>query len=215
MAISLEQLDGMWILCKTGTFGGITYYVGTPELGWRPSCLRRIREGDGKQYCSRRAGERTPNNEFDEGACRFHGGANNGGIANGRYADVTKRRMKRMYEKFQAEDAKALDLLPELALQRTLLAEVMDALQGTGSRHRDMELAAALLRDINRSVETIERIESNKVLTQATLNLIMAEAMATFAEFVQPGRLGEFRETWRMRVATKYPALAPPQEDEP
>ena len=87
------------------------------------------------EVCKRPAGAGT--RHPGEGRCKKHGGATPGGLAapnykHGRYSQVLRGELRNVYEQIDTTDRAGdpLDLLPELSVQRTMLAIAIDRLQG-------------------------------------------------------------------------------------
>jgi hypothetical protein len=159
-------------------------------------CLRNVR--DEAKYCSHVAGYGT--DHVGEGRCKFHHGAVTGRPPeHGRYADVAKRKLRREYERY-ANDPDMLNLGPELALQRALLTELVVKYQDTDGNVAILNKMTALLGDITATVNRIEKIQSQQVLTRATARLIMLKAMEVAQGFIPEEDLPVFVETWRSQV---------------
>lgn len=96
-------------------------------------CGARTRNPESKYpVCTQRAGHRTAHPGV--GRCVLHGGNNLTGPDNpnwkgGRYAHIYKGRLKQHFEALQADTSDPLDLLPELEVQRLLLAMAIEDLQ--------------------------------------------------------------------------------------
>lgn len=193
MGLQIRDLTYKHITCMSGMPSEITYYV-----NGKPTCFRPLsEEGKEDQLCSRDAGYGT--NHRHEGKCKFHGGNAPGGIiTNGRYAVVAKRRLKKLFTE-SALDQNILDPSPELELQRNLLKLLIEDLQENMNLAK-FNTALTALRDIVTTIEKVEKIQSQKTLTVAKTNLIMAVAMRIFQEFVQPGKLPIFIESWKNEV---------------
>jgi hypothetical protein len=94
----------------------------------KPKCGARNRHG---KPCRNPAGFGT--NHVGEGRCTLHGGAAQ--IAHGRYSSINRPRIRDLLERHQA-DPDPLNLLPELALLRSLIVDYIE---------RYDELTSALL----------------------------------------------------------------------
>lgn len=177
-----------------------TYYIDD-----QPKCFRPLR--DRSANCQQTAGFRTEH--VGIGACMWHGGAvykaTQMQIETGRYAGLAYGQLKRHYERFIIEPD-FLDITPELALARGLLADELKAY------HQDRRAAKAVLKiilDITAIVERIEKIQSQQVLTATTVRLMMARGLDVAKDYIPPEQLLEFVERWRDEPAIKLSSFLP------
>lgn len=184
------------------TSARITYYV-----NGKPRCLRRNWVNDG--LCTNYAGKLT-NHPF-EGACSLHDfyspkGYN--GMKNAKYSGVLREDLQRQYDEF-LQDPDFLDLTEELSMQRTLASEALT--RYTASNNVDeLKLAHNILSGVVASVDKIQKIKTNQIMTIAQARYLMLRAVNSaqglfskwFGEDVLQERLEEFITTWQNDVET-------------
>lgn len=203
MGFERERLEGSRIQAKFGTLGGVTYWV-----NGKPRCLGVLKqEGKSHQYCFNIAGLKTDHE--GSGRCGFHGGAGGRSPVHGRYATVAKNRLKEHYQEY-LNDPQLLDLTPELALQRTLLQNIWERFNNEGGDNPDnLRMIRALLTDVTLTVDKIEKIQSQQVLTASAAKLMMAKAVEVQKRLliewfrdpqVVEERMGQFLLEWRSQV---------------
>lgn len=177
-----------------GALSRVTYRV-----DGHPYCLRPLKqEGKEDQFCSNEAGQGTAH--LGTGPCNKH----NGNIAEGvmvRYGKYLKRELKERYEEFASDDARLMDLYPELAMLKTILTTSVDMYQESRSA-RALELVLKVLNDIGNTVERMDRIQSRQVITAAMAKLMFTRALQTAVQFVPPEQFPTFVEMWRANVSS-------------
>src|SRR3989304_7925175 len=122
MGLVRHELYTKRIQVDFGLPGGLTYYV-----NGEATCLgQRKGEDNTDEYCEKTGGWGTvhPNT----GRCKYHAGSSLSMPKNGRYATVARNQMLAHYEEF-SRDPDLLSLIPELAIQRTVLAEAVISYQ--------------------------------------------------------------------------------------
>lgn len=203
--IQEEQIKS--VIARSGTYGGCTYWVDTGE-GYKAVCFKKILKYNGA-YCAQPAGRETEHK--GSGRCKWHGGAvvdNNDSIRTGssegrvghkRYEYTVKGRLRKHYMQFAEEEEQVLSIIPELALQRALMAEMIELYQETGNP-KYADRTSKLLTEIGNTVERIERIQNNNVLTATAAKFLMARAVDVASRFMDTGTLEEFVITWHKEV---------------
>lgn len=124
----------------------------------------------------------------------------------GAYGKVLDKRLQRTYEEF-LNDPDILNLTPELALLKLMLVNFIKGCDGDMLKDPDVvKTAAGLLEIVTRTVERMERIQSNHTLTMATMRLIMVKAIeAVRGKWVAVEDMPEFIKDWR--IAAGLPGL--------
>lgn len=192
MAYSKEDLIEKRVQVDPDTVGGPTYFV-----NGEPTCLSRTTsEGREGMFCVFPAGRDTDHPET--GRCHLHGGRAGRPPLTGRYAEVTKGRLRQVYEEYFT-DPQMLDLTAELALQRTLLAEAWRHYQEDGD-YKNFKASSDILNNVVESVRKIENIRNNKVLTVAMAKLIMSNAIRIAQKYIPSDRMDLFISEWRQEV---------------
>lgn len=130
------------------------------------------------------------------GRCRLHGGATPSGPASanykhGRYSDVFRGTMA---EKFASVEEKPLDLLPELAVTRTMLKVYVEKVSGKKSvSAADVHNVSALAMDTVRIASVIAKIRNEEALTVAELKFVKQGLMMLMEKYVpDPDRRRNF-----------------------
>lgn len=133
------------------------------------------------------------------GRCRLHGGATPKGEASanfkhGRYSAVFQGKLA---EKFgaHAADEKPLDLLPELAIQRTMLAGFVEKISAKrrSLTARDAKSVSELATDVVRTAAQIAKVRNEEALTVAELRFIKQGMMMLLEKYVpDPDRQRNF-----------------------
>ena len=123
------------------------------------------------------------------GRCRLHGGATPSGpdsanYKHGRYADVFKGLIA---EKFNtaATDHRPLDILPELAVQRSLLSQYIE--YATGKRKmsaKDVERLSDLAQDVIKSATMIAKMRNDDALTVNEIHFFQAGILRLLEKYV-------------------------------
>lgn len=129
------------------------------------------------------------------GRCKLHGGASlkgtdHPGYKHGRYSKHLPRGIREKIEGF--EDSDALDLLPELNIQRALFAEYIERLQTDGPpTAATISLLVNWSNDIGRMVERIVKMKNDSALTGAEITYIatrIADVVASYIDDPQEQR---------------------------
>lgn len=169
MGFKRHELYGKRIQVDFGLPGGQTYYV-----NGRAKCLGK-RKGDENtdEYCEKDSGYGTTH--LGTGRCKFHAGSSLSMPRHGRYSVVARNQMLQHYEEF-SRDPNLLNLVPELSVQRTLLAEAMTKYQEE-PKIEHLELINKLTNSIVNTVGKIEYIQSQQILTASSARLIMVKAV--------------------------------------
>jgi hypothetical protein len=124
-------------------------------------------------------------NHFGKGRCKLHGGASDGRpIIHGRYAKALQGKLR---EKFIAtqEDPNPLDLLPELAVQRTLLTDYMSRfIPGMTMSAADIKIVFDLSNDVVTTATKIVTNRNQSALTVAEIKYLQMGILALLDEFI-------------------------------
>jgi hypothetical protein len=138
--------------------------------------------GSGKP-CKHEAGWGT--DHFGEGRCKLHGGASHGRpIIHGRYAYALQGKLR---EKFveSMEDDNPLDLLPELAVQRTLLQNFMGRFtEGQQPSAESLQFMSNLTHDVVITATKIINTRNQTALTVAEVKYLQLGIIALLDEFI-------------------------------
>jgi len=133
--------------------------------------------------CKQKAGWGT--DHVGEGKCKLHGGASHGRpIIHGRYAKVFQGKLR---EKFiqSYDDPNPLDLLPELAVQRTLLAEFIGRFEGGITMSaRDMRVINDMANDVVNTATKMVNARNQTALTVAEVKYLQVGIMHLIDEFI-------------------------------
>lgn len=123
------------------------------------------------------------------GRCRLHGGLTPSGpdsanYKHGRYADVFKGQMVAKFN-IAATDTTPLDILPELAVQRSLLSQYIE--YSTGKRKmtaKDVERLSALAQDVIKSATMIAKMRNDEALTANEIKFFQAGILRLLEKYV-------------------------------
>lgn len=144
--------------------------------------------------------------------CRLHGGATPSGpesthYKHGRYALVFRGKLAEKFAHASA-DEEPLDLLPELAVQRSLLAQYVEVVSGKRTvRAGDVKNVSALAEDVVRTAATIAKVRNDTALTIAEVRFIQAGMMRLLEKYVtDPDRQRNFIEELSRLVPGRYDA---------
>lgn len=123
------------------------------------------------------------------GRCRLHGGCtpsgpDNANYKHGRYAAVFKGQLA---EKFNdaSKDPMPMDLLPELAVQRSLLSQYLE--RATNKQHlnaADNERISALAQDVVRTATMIGKMRNDEALTANEIRFLQAGILRLMEKYV-------------------------------
>lgn len=151
-----------------------------PSTNGRHYCDAKTRNGG---RCRHEAGWGT--DHFGEGRCKLHGGASHGRpIIHGRYAYALQGKLR---EKFAAAmtDVNPLDLLPELAMQRTLLADYVSRFQpGIPMTSESIGFISDLTNDVVSTATKIINARNQTALTVAEVKYLQIGITALLDEFI-------------------------------
>lgn len=181
------------VICDTSTVGGATYYV-----DGEPKCFR-LKTGihSDNDHCGYPAGMGT--DHPGTGCCHMHNPKYySRRMKHGRYSDVSKRKQKILYEEY-VNDPDMLNLVPELALLRSILADVHHS-QYDVTKPRTVTQVANLIMQVTQVVERIEKIQSSQILTVAVARLIMVKAIEVAKQYIPEEQHREFIQDWKTDV---------------
>jgi hypothetical protein len=132
------------------------------------------------------------------GRCRLHGGGTPKGEASanfkhGRYSLVFQGKLAAKFG-IHALDAKPLDLLPELAIQRTMLGGFVEKVSGKRSLTAgDAKNVSDLANDVVRTAAQIAKVRNEEALTVAELKFVKQGLMMLMEKYVpDPDRRRNF-----------------------
>jgi hypothetical protein len=123
------------------------------------------------------------------GRCRLHGGLtpsgpDNANYKHGRYAAVFKGQLADKF-KTATTDLQPLDILPELAVQRSLLSQYIET---TTSKRKmnvaDVERLSALAQDVIRSASMIAKMRNDEALTVNEIKFLQAGILRLLERYV-------------------------------
>jgi hypothetical protein len=123
------------------------------------------------------------------GRCRLHGGATPSGPASaqyrhGRYAAVFKGQLSAHFDQ-AVSDSNPLDLLPELAVQRTLLSQYIGKVSDrTNVKAADVERISELASDVVRTATMIAKVRNDTALTIAEIRFIQEGILRLLEKYV-------------------------------
>ena len=134
------------------------------------------------------------------GRCRLHGGATPSGPASpnykhGRYADAFKGKLAGKFLQASA-DHKPLDLLPELAVQRSLLSQYVETVSGKPRmKVGEVQNVSALVADVVKTAATIAKVRNDTAMTVAEVRFLQATMLRLLEKYVpDPDRRRNFIE---------------------
>jgi len=151
------------------------------------------------------------------GRCRLHGdktpsGPDSTHFKHGRYAAAFKGQMAEKFKQAQA-DGKPLDLLPELAIQRALLADYAESVTGK----RTLTAATAknlsdLVNDVVKTATTITKVRNDTAFTIAEFKFIQKGMTLLMEKYVpDPDK----RRNFIAELGALIPEQHADQTDEP
>lgn len=123
------------------------------------------------------------------GRCRLHGGATPSGPASpnfkhGRYAAVFRGTLAEKFDTASA-DTKPLDLLPELAVQRSLLSQYLEATTAKKKiKAADVERISELAQDVVKTATMISRMRNEEALTANEIKFLQAGILRLLEKYV-------------------------------
>jgi hypothetical protein len=121
--------------------------------------------------------------------CKLHGGATPSGPASanfkhGRYAEVFKGELAAKFLQTACE-TKPLDLLPELAVQRALLAQQIENVSSKRAiKKDDLRSVSVLAEDVVRTAATIAKVRNDTALTVAEIKFVQIGMMRLIEKYV-------------------------------
>jgi hypothetical protein len=143
-------------------------------------------------YCGAKTRNGTPckhepgwgTDHFGTGRCRLHGGAGGRPIVHGRYAYALQGRLREKFIASMADD-NPLDLLPELAVQRTLLSDYISRFApGIPLTAESVEFISDLTNDVVNTATKIINARNQTALTVAEVKYLQLGIMALLDEFI-------------------------------
>lgn len=135
-----------------------------------------------------RSGKPCQSPAMANGRCRMHGGKSLGGVdsptfKHGRYSRYLPEHIQAKAQSF--DDADALNLLPELQVQRALFADYISRFQvGVPLSANDIALMMDWSAEIGRTVERVVKMRNDTALTGAELKFIAARIADVVAKFI-------------------------------
>ena len=151
------------------------------------------------------------------GRCRLHGGKTPSGpdsanFKHGRYATAFRGKLAERFQEASA-DTKPLDLLPELAIQRGVLAGYMEEISGKKKLSASAALALNdLVNDVVKTATTITKVRNDTALTIAEIKFIQKGMMMLMEKYVpDPAR----RRLFIADLSALIPEQHAEQADEP
>lgn len=151
--------------------------------------------------------------------CRLHGGATPSGpdspnFKHGRYAEAFKGQMAGKFKQASA-DEQPLDLLPELAVQRSVLSQYI-ASRSRSMTATDAERINALATDVVNTTAKIARMRNDEALTATEIRFFQAGILRILEKYVPDpnSRRNFIRELYgiiprRIATPTDEPASLP------
>ena len=145
------------------------------------------------RYCGakNRSGKtcKNPPLKNGNGRCRMHGGKTPNGpdsvhFKHGRYAEVFKGKLAERFMQAQT-DSKPLDLLPELYVQRSLLAHYIETVSKTDKPTiKDLKQVSLLAEDVVKTAATIAKVRNETALTIAEIRFIQNSMLKLMEKYV-------------------------------
>lgn len=145
-----------------------------------------------------RGGGKCKKAAMPNGRCKLHGGKTPSGpdsvhFKHGRYADVFRGQLA---EKFlhATEESAPLDLLPELAVQRAVLAQHIEKVSNKIKVEiGDLNAISKLTEDVVRTAATIAKVRNDTAITIAEIKFIQVGMMRLLEKYVtDPNRRRDF-----------------------
>lgn len=158
-----------------------------------------------KKICGakNRQGKPCQRSPMPNGRCKLHGGATPSGpesphFKHGRYAEAFRGKLA---EKFAGaiNDDKPLNLLPELAVQRSLLEQWIEKVSAMNDpKIADLKNVSVLAEDVVRTATQIVKVRNETALTVAEIKFIQAGMLRLMEKYVpDPDRRRSFVEELR------------------
>lgn len=199
-----QDLESKFRLQTKMVDGYRTYFI-----NGQPVCFDfKGSKGQEDEYCSLPAGART--DHYGIGRCKVHDQGNRAIEklrGNGRYANVTSDRFKAKMEGF-LNDPELLNLMPELAILRVLASENWEMYQ-RGELDKEDALRG-LIAEITGLSKTVDKINSNQVLTASNAKYLMLRAVDVMQELLT--KWFSLEEVYRLSQLSKEELEKLPQE---
>lgn len=164
-----------------------------------------------------RGGGKCKKSAMPNGRCKLHGGKTPSGpdsvhFKHGRYATVFRGQLAEKFLHATEEEA-PLDLLPELAVQRAVLAQHIEKVSNKIKVEiGDLNAISRLTEDVVRTAATIAKVRNETALTIAEVKFIQVGMMRLLEKYVtDPNRRRDFIAELRTLVPNGHDAGA----DEP
>ena len=126
---------------------------------------------------------------MQNGRCYLHGGATPSGpdspnFKHGRYATVFKGHLAEKFQEASA-DGNPLDLLPELAVSRALLAQYIETLSNKRRVTKaDVQNVSMLANDVVRTASQITKLRNDTAMTFTEIKFIQAGMIRLLEKYV-------------------------------
>ena len=146
------------------------------------------------------------------GGCHYHQPQKYGmvTIKHGRYANVSKRKQAALYREY-VNDPDMLDLVPELALLRSFLADAMQDYHPADQQH--VKHLTDMIMKVSQLVERIENIQSQQVLTLSVARLVMLKAIEVAKRYIPEEDHHRFVLEWKRDVLPDTELKPIPQQN--
>lgn len=149
------------------------------------------------------------------GRCRLHGGATPSGpesanYKHGRYAMAFRGQLAKKFDNALA-DREPLDILPELAVQRSVLEQYIEKVsQSPKVSIQEMQNVSALAEDVVRTASQIVKMRNDTALTVAEIKFIQSGMLRLMEKYVpDPDRRRSFVEELRGLIPERVDADQP------
>jgi hypothetical protein len=168
-----------------------------------------------------RGGGRCKKPAMPNGRCKLHGGKTPSGtdsvhFKHGLYSNAFKGRLAERFAQAEAEET-PLDLLPELRIQRAMLAERIEQVSGGRDPKPDELKSITLLADaVVRTAATIAKVRNDTALTIAEVKFIQIGMIRLIEKYVpDTNRRRDFIRELRALVPGRADASADESEGVP
>lgn len=159
-----------------------------------PGVKRKVKavSPDGRPICGarRRNGELCQRSPMQNGRCYLHGGATPSGeqsanFKHGRYSEYFQGRLASKLAQQEAEKGDPLDLVPELQVQRAMLAEYIEQISSEPEITLDeIKGALTLAGDVVRTGALIAKARNEGALTRTEILFILAGMRSILEKYV-------------------------------
>ena len=146
------------------------------------------------------------------GRCRLHGGATPSGpdsanFKHGRYATVFRGKLAEKFRQASGEEI-PLDLLPELAVQRTLLSQHIEKISGKSNPTlADLKNISALAEDVVKTAATVAKMRNDTALTIAEVRFLQIGLTRLLEKYVtDPNKRRDFISDLRKLIPERIDA---------